>query len=69
MQMDVEMQNKHERPVGSKHMVENIIIERPQSGHIYTGHIDNYASPYIRPCDFTLVLRSKNDLGELKILK
>ena len=49
-------------------MVENIIMEKPQAGHTYEGFVDNYASPNSRVGDYSLILRSKNDLGEEKIV-
>ena len=49
-------------------MVENITIEKPQAGHTYEGYVDNYASPNTRAGEYSLILRSKNDLGEEKIV-
>lgn len=38
------------------------------AGHTYEGHVDNYTSPNTRPCDYRLILRSMNDLGEDQIV-
>ena len=80
--MDVEMQSYEDRVAinsvdarqnsdgrfTDQYMVENITIEKPQAGHTYEGYVDNYASPNTRPCDYNLVLRLLNDLGEEKIV-